>query len=100
MGEHTKGPAMKKLSPTQLKTLKVLAKKGAIAHHMPYMGTFRPKAYWYVGGTSYMGHIRKGVTEKLIELGFLKRIQKGFEDATAVITPAGREALAKAEGNQ
>lgn len=39
-----------KLSKTQLDVLKDLAKEGSFLHFMPYMGSFRPNAYYFLKG--------------------------------------------------
>lgn len=39
---------MKKLPPKMLAVLKALSIDAARAHYMPYLGRFRPRAYYYI----------------------------------------------------
>lgn len=42
----------KKLSPTQAELLEAMTVKGVIVYYMPYMGRFRPNAYFFRSDTS------------------------------------------------
>ena len=60
------------LSKTQLSALDEIRKCGTELHFMPYRGSFCSHAYYFQSGT--MKHYRFATISKLIEAGFLKKI--------------------------
>ena len=78
------------LTKMQLETLKELAQHECKAHYMPYMGSFRSSAYWFL--SSNHKKCTKQI-EKLIGLGFVKRVQKDWSHSEAFITKKGREKI-------
>lgn len=78
------------LTKTQLEVLKELSKNGCEAHYMPYMGSFRPSAYWFL--SSNHKRCTKQI-EKLIKLGFVNRIQRSWNSIQAIISKKGLEKI-------
>lgn len=62
----------KQLPPTQ-KELLAAMKKGAVCHYMPYMGRFRPNAYYFRSDT--MKHCT-AAARALVEKGLVEVIDK------------------------
>ncbi len=92
---------MKNLSPTQIRVLMTLAQPGAVAYYMPYgvsldTGWFRKTPYWFLPFDTTTDK----TMQSLIRDGYVQYIpaKKMGKDATAVLTPAGRQALEELEG--
>jgi hypothetical protein len=84
-------PKRVKLTPRQIECLSELAKPGAKAHYMRYMGSFNPNAYWFIT-TDHKK--RTSQVETLCRLGLLnvKKDSLGYADR-ATINAAGRKVL-------
>ena len=83
---------MKKLTKTQIEVLRRLAEPGVVAHYVS--GLY---SYWFVEDH----HIRWSTMENLIGMNLVVVTgdSLGYYD-TATIAPAGRAALAAAEGKE
>jgi len=69
-----------KLTKKQLEAYNYLKQAGAKAYYMPYMGRYRPQAYWYI--TNAPSRWTKQV-EKLIELKLVKITEDTWGSKTA-----------------
>jgi hypothetical protein len=77
-----------KLSELQIDALEAL--EAGVARWHPYMGRFNPTPYWSLGKRR-----RTKQVKALIERGYAAKEKRGYNDTVAVITDAGREALAE-----
>ena len=68
-----------KLTTTQEDVLTRM-KAGAIAHYMPFMGRFRPNAYWFLSDNQKK--CTKAI-EKLLKLNIIKITKSGFHNEEA-----------------
>ena len=80
-----------KLSKAQRDVLIHLVENDTFLHYMPYMGQFRPNAYWFANST--MKRFRWDTVRKLIELRLIKHDKSIFADGLGYITQAGKDIL-------
>jgi len=76
-----------KLSNKMAETLTELAKPGAKAHYMPYMGSFNEHPYWFLSG-----NMRRCSSQivGLLKRGLVRRVRDGIH-VHAVISDEGRK---------